>query len=275
MAELRPVAGHSSSVQRHVRRVIVVVVAGLLVAIAKPWGNGVAPSTAGAPLPTLTPTATLAPSPSVPPAGRYDFLAFGTNEPPPGWELWPAGRLSSFTYAMRIDMAVSIVPAGGPASSGAPASGAPASGAAPTALPPTPSPTLSGTPSAADVPTDWPTVRVPRGSVLDLVGINRPRGYVVHVVGLTRVEDDGSSTPVRALLGASPWPDHFTTVGYAPQAGEDSMAPWPAGHYRLELTIDPGGARRILDIVVEGAATESASPASGPSPQAPEGSAAP
>jgi hypothetical protein len=109
MAELRPVAGPSSPVQRHVRRVIVVVVVGLLIAIAKPWGNGIGPSTASAPAPTAGPTATPQPSPSTP-AGGYDFLAFGTNEPPPGWELWPAGSLASYSYAMRIDMAAEAGP---------------------------------------------------------------------------------------------------------------------------------------------------------------------
>lgn len=263
MAELRPVAGPSSPVQRHVRRVIVVVVVGLLIAIAKPWGNGIGPSTASVPAPTAGPTATPQPSPSTP-AGGYDFLAFGTNEPPPGWELWPAGSLASYSYAMRIDMAAEAVPAAEPAGSGAPAS-----------APPTPAPTPLGTPSAAGVPASWPTIRVPRGSVLDLVGINEPLGYAVHVTGLTRIEDDGSATQVRALLGTSPWPDHFTTVGYAPRATEDAMAPWPPGQYRLELTIDPGGVHRTLEIVVEGPASETLSPSPSDPPTSPVDSAAP
>jgi hypothetical protein len=258
MGELRPVAGPSSPVQRHVRRLIIVVVLGLLVAIVKPWGTGIGPSTASVPLPVLSPAPTPIATPTpAPVAGTYDFLAFGTNEPPPGWELWPAGRLASFSFAMRIDMATPIA-VGEPAPSGA-------------ATTPTPEPrdTPLGTPSAAGVPAIWPAIRIPHGSVLDLVGINQPLGYVVHVMGLTRVEDDGSLTPVRALLGTSPWPTHFTTFGYAPKATEDSMAPWPAGHYRLELTIDPGAVSRTLDIIVEGLANETAPGASStPSPGA-------
>lgn len=224
------------------RRVIVVVLVGLLIAIAKPWGNGIGPSSASAPQPSLGPAATPKPSASTL-SGTYDFLAFGTNEPPPGWELWPAGSLASYSYAMRIDMAVSAVPTSEPAGSVGPGS-----------PPPTPAPTPVGAPSAAGVPASWPTIRVPRGSILDLVGINQPLGYSVHVTGLTRIEDDGSVTRLRALLATSPWPDHFTTVGYAPRATEDAMAPWPRGRYRLELTIDPGGVRRTLEIVVEGPA---------------------
>ena len=245
------------------RRVIVVVVLGLLIAIAKPWGNGIGPSTASVPVPSAGPTATPAPSPSTP-SGPYDFLAFGTNEPPPGWELWPAGSLASYSYAMRIDMAATAVPAGEPAASGAPASASP-----------TPTETPLGPPSAAGVPASWPTIRVPRGSILDLVGINEPLGYAVHVTGLTRIEDDGSATRIRALLGTSPWPDHFTTVGYAPTATEDAMAPWPPGRYRLELTIDPGSVRRTLEIVVEGPAGDTPSPSPAGLPGSPGDSAAP
>jgi hypothetical protein len=232
-----------------------VVVVGLVVAIIKPWGNGIGPSVASAPLQTVSSTPLPTPSPSAAPAGVYNFLAFGTNEPPPGWELWPAGRLASFSFAMRIDMAAQDVPVGGPVASGSP----------PVATP-TPVETPLGTPSAAGVPVDWPIIRIPRGSVLDLVGINQPLGYVVHIVGLTRIDADGSVTPVRVLLSTSPWPTHFTTFGYAPSTTEDSMAKWPAGHYRLDLTIDPGAVSRILDIVVEGPATEAGSGASSPSP---------
>ena len=46
----------------------------------------------------------------------FDFLSFGTNEPPPGWEIWPAGNLASFHFAMRIDLEA---PAAGAESAGA------------------------------------------------------------------------------------------------------------------------------------------------------------
>ncbi len=57
---------------------------------------------------------------------------------------------------------------------------------------------------------------------------------------MRRIGADGSVTPVRAILGTSPWPEHFTIIGYGPEDGPDAMQPWPAGTYRLELGIDPG-----------------------------------
>jgi ribulose bisphosphate carboxylase small subunit len=53
------------------------------------------------------------------------------------------------------------------------------------------------------------------------------------------------------------------------------MAPWPAGQYRLELTIDPGGVRRTLEIVVEGPAGEAPSSPPSDSPVSPGDSTAP
>jgi hypothetical protein len=53
------------------------------------------------------------------------------------------------------------------------------------------------------------------------------------------------------------------------------MAPWPPGQYRLELTIDPGGVHRTLEIVVEGPASETLSPSPSDPPTSPVDSAAP
>lgn len=248
MTELQRVTGPSSPIHRRIGRLIAVLAVGLLIAILKPWDTS--PGSSAIVLPSAPPAATATPRPS-PSAGAYDFLQFGTNEPPPGWELWPAGYLASFSYAMRIDMAVRV-----PASDATPGpSGAPT----PTSPPPTP----IGTPSADGVPLDWPAIRIPRGSALDLIGINRPLGYTLTVDGLTRIAEDGTPTPIRSLLAVSPWPDHFATVGYAADQSGNGMVSWPAGHYRLDLSIDPGGVHRSIDIVVEGsAAAPSSSPGS-------------
>ncbi len=73
------------------------------------------PATAGRRGPGPGATATPTPTPSSTALPRtYDFLAWGTNEPPPGWELWPAGTLSSFSFAMRIDVAPRPVIPGSP-----------------------------------------------------------------------------------------------------------------------------------------------------------------
>ena len=259
MTELRKVTGPSSPFGRHVGRLIAVVVIAVMVAIVKPWGAAVRPDPAPVPVaaasssssPIATPLASVRPR-------LYDFLSFGTNQPPPGWEMWPAGNLASFSFAMRIDLqpAVSASPA---ASDGASANPTPAT---------TPIPVGSsgvGSPRGT-VPDAWPTIRIPVGSKLDLIGINTPLGYVVQVVSLRRTGEDGSVTPVHAILGTSPWPDHFTIIGYGAEDEPDAMQPWPAGTYRLELSIDPGGVARTVEIVIDGPAPgASAEPSAGPS----------
>jgi hypothetical protein len=248
VTELQRVTGPSSPIHRRIGRLIAILVVGLVIAILKPWGSSPGPSAVI--LPSAPPPATATPRPS-PSNTAYDFLQFGTNEPPPGWELWPAGSLASFSYAMRIDMAVRLpAPEATPGPSGAP-------------TPPPPPPTPLGTPSAAGVPAGWPAIRIPRGSLLDLVGINRPLGYGLRVDSLTRIEEDGTMTPVRDLLAVSPWPSHFTTVGFAAGQTGDAMAAWPAGHYRLDLSIEPGVVHRSIDIVVEGGGP---APSSSPGP---------
>ena len=166
----------------------------------------------------------------------FDFLTFGTNEPPPGWEIWPAGNLASFHFAMRIDLSVT-------------------GGASATAVP---IETPAGSPVLGEVPTSWPTIRIPVGSFLDLIGLNSPIGYTVPSATLSRL-DVGTSVPSRAVIGRSPWPDHFTIIGFAAAGGGESMQAWPAGHYRLDVAIEPGHLIRTVEVVIEG-------PAPSPSP---------
>src|SRR3954451_7329603 len=142
MSHLRRVAVPSSRTDRYVGRLIVVVVVAILVAIVKPWDTDTpAPPVAAVPIatPTASPTPTPAPTAH---STTYDFLAWGTNEPPPGWELWPAGTLSSFSFAMRIDVAPRpvLVPVSEPSGIPSPAGTAgqsPAGSAGPPAVPTT------------------------------------------------------------------------------------------------------------------------------------------
>ena len=101
MTDLRKVSGPSSRLDRHAGRIVAVIVTAVLLAILKPWGSGIGPTALAPPVASPTASPTAAPS-----AGPYlfDFLAFGTNEPPPGWEIWPAGNLASFQFAMRVDL---------------------------------------------------------------------------------------------------------------------------------------------------------------------------
>jgi hypothetical protein len=231
MTDLRKVSGPSSGSDRQAARIIAVVVIAIGIAIIKPWGTTTRPGTIAvhsAP-PLASPTARTTERPR-----QYDFLTFGSNEPPPAWELWPAGNLSSFYFAMRIDMVGQ-------------ASESPAAA-------PSPTPIALATPGegghAPAVPGSWPTIRIPVDSHLDLLGVNSPIGFTLEVAASTRLEDDGTQTPISTVIGRSPWPEHFTIVGFAAAKG-GAMEPWPAGHYRIDFDIQPGGVSRSVEIVIE------------------------
>jgi hypothetical protein len=248
MTELRKVTGPPSPVERHAGRIVAIVVIALLIAIVKPWGGSPdhqIPVAAASPSPTPIPTTRPTPRPRL-----YDFLSFGTNQPPPGWEMWPAGNLASFSFAMRVDLrppdAVAASPEGSPSASSS-ATGIPVA---------------SSDEGLGTVPATWPTIRIPVGSNLDLIGLNYPRGFSVRVVSLHQVDAAKGSTAVRAIIGTSPWPDHFTIVGFAPSNGPDAMEPWQPGTYRLDLTFDPGAVSRSVEVVIEGPAPSSSSAAS-------------
>jgi hypothetical protein len=230
MTDLRRVSGPSSRADRHVGQIIAVVVIAIVIAVLKPWGTNLrsGPISTAIASPTALPSA--APLASSAPRA-YDFLTFGTNEPPPAWELWPAGSLASFSFAMRIDMTT-------------PTSDEPSEA-------PTASPIAIGSAGGPSIPPSWPTIRIPLGSSLELIGLNRPLGYTLDVTGLARIDDDGSETPIAFVLGRPPWPTHFMAVGYAASDGA-GMDPWPPGHYRLDVVIDPGGVARSIEIIIEG-----------------------
>jgi hypothetical protein len=146
------------------------------------------------------------------------------------WEIWSAGNLASFRFAMRVDISTPVVPTSSAAGSSAD-------------LP------LA---SSSDVPVDWPIIEIPPGDQLDLIAVNRPFGHAIEVVSLTRDDDSGGGvTAVHPILGVSPWPSHFTTVGLANGGDTEGMRPWPTGTYHLDLLIGPAGTIRSLEIIVD------------------------
>jgi hypothetical protein len=237
MSELRRVSGPPSRLERHPEAIVAVVVAAIILVIVKPWGQP-----ASAPIALASPTAS--PAPTASPVGGprvYDFRAYGTNQPPPSWELWPAGTLASYTFAMRIALTTEDAPAPTASGDASPSAAAtPTHRATPSASGPAPAP-----------PAVWPTIRIPAGNELDIIGINRPLGFAVSIERLVRVDDDGTSTIVQTVLAPSPWPDHFLIIGITDDPAVGSMTPWPAGRYLLDLSIEPGGARRTVEIIVE------------------------
>src|SRR6476469_3171827 len=145
MSDLRRVTLPSRT-DRHVGRLILLVTVAILIAIAKPWGTDAPPPPRVAAVPVATATPSPIPSSTALPR-TYDFLAWGTNEPPPGWELWPAGRLSSFSFAMRIDVAPQ-------------ADASPGSSEGPSEIAPTDTSSLHPT-VLPGVPETWPKVDIP------------------------------------------------------------------------------------------------------------------
>ena len=241
MSELRKVSGPPSRIDRNLGRILVIVLAAVLVALVKPWGAArLAPQAiiAPSPSPTLTPSPTTLPGPH-----RYDIVDFGIREPPPTWEIWFAGNLASFQFAMRADLSAPVVPAS----------------------PSVASSTVVPVASASAIPVDWPIVEIPPGSQLDLIAVNRPLGFTIEVVSLTRDNDSGGgATAVHPILGVSPWPTHFTTIGLGNSGDTAEMEPWPTGTYHLDLLIGPAGTTRSLEIRVD-KTRASPSPAASPS----------
>ena len=107
MSDLRRVSGPPSRIDRHLGQILVIVLIAVLVAVIKPWNaahDGSQAIVAPTPSPTLTPSPTTPPGPH-----RYDIVEFGIREPPPTWEIWFAGNLASFQFAMRADLSTPVV----------------------------------------------------------------------------------------------------------------------------------------------------------------------
>lgn len=265
MNDLTPVKGPASPLEGRSAKVIAVIVIGILVAIIKPWGTATPAPVARA---TAAPTAAITPRPGPPTPfdafANYDHELFGIYEPAPRWELWPAGYLVSFGYAIRIgsvDPSASQPP-GPPTASASPGR-------------PIASPVRSAEPDSGEP--HWPaTITIADGNHLGLIGINTPLGYEVASITVVRMKADGSETPLDVVEPQSQWPSHFTVIGLADDTGREAIENWPAGQYRLDLAFEPGAIRRSIAIAVsdpsppvdEASPSPSAPPAS-PAPAAP------
>lgn len=240
MSDMIRVPGPSSPLEGRSAKVIAVIVVGVLVAIIKPWATSAPAPAARA---TALPTPSVSPGPSVPGVANYDPEVFGIYEPEARWELWPAGYLVSFGYAIRIDSVVTgAAPSGSAPSGSASGSAAPASG-----LPPTPVP--SKPPDGGPI---WPSIiTVSSGSHITLLAVNTPLGYSVDSIRVARIDADVDPSEVSMVRPSSPWPDHFTIIGVDQGNGRDARAEWPPGHYRVDMRFSPGPIERSVDILIE------------------------
>jgi hypothetical protein len=233
MQASQPLRPPSSRTDGHLGAIGLLIVAALLVAIVKPWGSGsVGAVTLDTPPPSAAPT--LSPAPTR--AGQigfsglaYDKSIFGNHEPQAVWEIWPAGFLVTFGFVIQVPDAS--------------ASPAPSSG--PRATPRLPAGSLDG-PGPA-----WPNrLDLPDGDHLLLIGIDMPQGYQVVASHLVRYSTDSADVPVDLARFASPWPSHFAVLGIPTTPGQDLLNVWPPGQYRLDLTFNPGGLTRTVDIQI-------------------------
>jgi hypothetical protein len=216
MAELQPVPRARSPFHGREGSVAIVLGIALLVAIVKPWGSG-EPEPSPYRMPTPSPPASEASG------GLVTTLhtdLFGPFEPTPEWSIWPAGYFVSVMYVARA-----------PRSAGA-------------------SPSPGSGPSASPLPgAEWPaTIDVGAEDHLLWLGIDTPRGWTLESAVLHRIDPDGTDTVVATRMIPSPWPDHFSVLALGSSGAETSLAVWPAGDYRLALSVSPGDVRRTLQV---------------------------
>jgi hypothetical protein len=236
MSDMIRVPGPSSPLEGRSAKIIAVIVIGVLVAIIKPWGTS-APDSAARPSPVL-PSPSRTPAPSFPAVANYDPEVFGIYEPEARWELWPAGYLVSFGYAIRIDSVTTGTSAGiGP------------SLAPPSASVPPPTPVPSKPPDGGPI---WPSIiTVSSGSHITLLAVNTPRSYSIESIRVARIDAAAHQSEVAIVRPPSPWPDHFTIIGIDQGNGRDARADWPPGHYRVEMRFSPGPIERSVDILID------------------------
>jgi hypothetical protein len=263
MDDLTPVKGPASPFEGRSAKVIAVIVIGILVALIKPWGTTtpvpLARATAAPTTVAATPRAG-SPTPFDAFAG-YDHELFGIYEPEPRWELWPAGYLVSFGYAIRI---------GSTGTETSPPPTAPGASASPDR--PVATPARTARPGTEEP--NWPaTITITDGNHLGLIGVNTPLGYKITSIGIARRGPDGSDQPLEVVTPESQWPDHFTVIGLADGTGHETIENWPAGQYRLDLSFEPGAIRRSIAVVVSASSPADGGPSSAPSAR--PGSSAP
>jgi hypothetical protein len=274
MSELTKVPGPSSPLRGIGGKVVTVVVIAIALAIVKPWGTG-EPITAGLPdVPEPSPTPASSESNTV--DLGYDNAVFGVYEPKPEWALWPAGYFTTFGFAMRIDERSPPLP-GADVDPARDASGAsPDPDVGPGASIAASTPRATSTPLATATPREGEMVPPPSWtdvipfnaeSHLTLMAINMPLGFRIPETRLTRVGADASATVEPLVVLDSPWPSHFLVLGIDDGTGRGAVTAWPIGRYRLDLTIEPGGYRRTIQVDVgdpDRVITPTADPAGSP-----------
>jgi hypothetical protein len=239
MADLKRVMPPGRKPDRWLPASIAIVTVVVLLAIAKPWGRGLAPQTA-------FPSGSIAtPAASRPAAGRgrYDPALFGQDAPDPAWQLWPAGYVVDFGLAGPVTMGT------GPSAALSPA--------ASRGRPPAASPSRTPTYGSLD------PIRIGQADNLVVLGINTPADVDVVQFRLSRLEGS-RSVVVPIVVLAAPWPVHyFHVIGIESPDASNVLGPWRAGVYRLELIGGDGMLIRTVVVSIDAPSAPRGSPSPG------------
>jgi hypothetical protein len=197
----------------------------IALAVVKPWGDrsGIAPAGTARASPQLS----SAEPTRLAPRSEYDPRLFGSREPDPAWELWPAGYVVEFGLAGPLPVHGQDGPSPGtsPKTSAEPKPGA---SAAPPASPPGPSAGSAINEHVVDLgPTDH----------LIALGINTPADVRVETIWLWfYTGPDCCLESVAILRLPTSWESrHFSVIAVADPAHPDQPGDWPPGEYRLDL----------------------------------------
>jgi hypothetical protein len=243
MQASQPIRPPKSPTDGHLTAIGLLVALGIVVAIIKPWGGSPGSATVPPPpAPTPSPTATAKPSPDLGFGARdYDPSIFGEHEPEAVWGIWPAGFLTTFGFVIQVP--ATPAPLVSPGARGGVS----------------PRPTLLAGPGGSaslpgdDVGPSWPArLDMPDGDHLLLIGVDMPPGFALSLDRLEQTATDGSQAAVGIVRLKSPWPDHFAVIGMGTPADDGHLIVWPAGTYQLDLSFEPGGINRTIEIRIGG-----------------------
>jgi hypothetical protein len=192
-------------------------------AVLKPWQDRSATAPVGTPgasrtLPSSQPTRRA-------PRSEYDPRLFGTREPDPAWELWPAGYVVEFGLAGPLPVHGQDGPSPGtsPRTSAVPTQGASASPSTSPAPSPAPDPEL--------------VVDLGPADHLIALGINTPADVRIVEIDLWLQRGEAccdEQVPIVRL--PTLWDSqHFLVIGIADPERPGETGPWLPGEYRLDL----------------------------------------
>ena len=214
MTALDRVPGPRSPFGGWAGRAIALVAIGLVVAIAKPWGDG-------GPQATWSPRTTAGPSEGTPvPAAHavpYDGERYPTVPPPAAWAILTPDAVAPLDFLARD------------AGTGGDGFGT------------TPDTIVSG-----------PVVAIGAGGPLLSLAIAHPVGAEIRTARLWRL-DDGQPVRIEVEPRPSPWPGAAAIVLARPAGGDgDLVDPWEPGLYRLDLLLGPDLRARSVMLSVDG-----------------------